>query len=60
MDRYGNEGTAVEEMTDSEAVAEKERGGGVLGTVVVIVLAEAESTEMRFGYDSASNVEEEG
>ena len=27
MERAGTEGTAVEEMTDSEAVAEKERGG---------------------------------
>ena len=59
MGQSGTEVTAVEEMTDNEAITEKKGGGGI-PSAVVLVWDEAATAEMRSGSDSASNVKEEG
>ena len=56
MERFGTKGTYVEDITDDEDVAEKKRGRGVPGAVV-IVSAEAAAAEMISRSELASNVE---
>ena len=46
MEKSGTKGTDVEEITDKEAVTEKDRGWGVL-VAIFVVSAQAASAEMR-------------
>ena len=59
MEQAGTEGTVFKDTTDNKAIAKKDRGGGILGAVV-IVLAKATVSEMQSVSKSALNVKEKG
>ena len=46
-EKYGTKGSSVEEMMDDEAVADKEKGGGIRGAGGFVVLAKVTAAETR-------------
>ena len=59
MEQAGTEGTAFKDTTYNKSIVKKDRGGGILGAVV-IVLAKATVSEIQSGSKSALNVKEKG